>query len=98
MFPSPGNISVVIQCMCSLVGETHFTRDMCLGVTHICDITVIMVSRDTCSPKHICLVTCVSWGGKHTDAMITDNMCSPTRETHITSDTCIFLAFLAVSV
>ena len=77
--------------------ETHITSDTVY--VHISVISLSYVfSRDTCSPENICLVTCVSWVGKHTDAMITDNMCSPARETHITSDTCIFLAFLAVSV
>ena len=77
--------------------ETHITSDTVY--VHISVISLsYVVSRDTRSPEHICLVTCVSWVGKHTDAMITDNMCSPTRETHITSDTCILLAFLAVSV
>ena len=67
--------------------------------THISVVSLsYVVSRDMCSPEHISLVICVSWVGKHTDAMITGDMCFSTRKTHITSDTCIFLAFLAVSV
>ena len=89
--------AMITDNMCSPTRETHITSDTVY--VHISVISLsYVVSRDTCSPEHICLVTCVSWVGKHTDAMITDNMCSPTRETHITSDTCIFLAFLAVSV
>ena len=74
-FPLPRkHISLVIQCMCSLVGETNFTRDMCLG-QHISVISLsYVVSHDTCSPEHISLVTCVSWVGKHTDAMITGDV------------------------
>ena len=82
-FPLPRkHISLVIQCMYTYL---WYHCHMWSPVIRV-------------PPNTLCLVTCVSWVGKHTDAMITDNMCSPTRETHITSDTCIFLAFLAVSV